>query len=80
MSTDNSKNSSNREKEVDFRALITRELKRKEQSVTWLAEQEGCPHRNSIYRYLREERDIRSQSLAAMLKALEIHVVGQFSK
>jgi DNA-binding phage protein len=78
MSIENSNNG--RGKEIDFRSMIARELKRQEKSVTWLAQQGGCPHRNSIYRFLRKERDVRSASLAAMLRALGLHMIGQYGK
>ena len=58
----------------DFRRIITDELGRQGKSTYWLVSQAESPPRNSVYAYLRGERDMGSEGVAAILSVLGLAV------
>lgn len=68
----------NRQTPEDFRRLIKSSLQKQEKSIYWLAaeveDKWGTPTPNTIYRYLRGEVDIASESLGKILAVLGLAV------
>ncbi len=57
---------------MDLRDIIKQELKRQNQPQAWLAKQIPDMTMNSVYRYLRGERDTTGENLGHMLDVLNV--------
>ncbi len=62
---------------VNFRTIILKRLHTLGKSKYWLAEQvQFNPSQNSIYAFLRGERDMRAAHVARLMDVLGLHVVA----
>ena len=61
---------------IDFREEIRAELERQGRTVGWLATHEDTPHEQSVYRYMRGDRDVNAETVAKLLDVLGMRLVA----